>query len=116
MPRPLTVPASPLEPGADPHVVALQRAENFAPVLLASPDWNLRARSAVRKRIDGDYEAAKREWLKSRSGPEPRQPSERDVLSALGFELALDAYFVAQGFAAGEAELTRVVAAEASAP
>ncbi len=99
---------------ADPHVLAQQRAENFAVVLLGSPEWNARARGAVQKRLaEKDraaavaHAAALRVWIAGgKQGPEPqakRPSSDADVMQSLGADLAIDAYWLALGFAEGVA-------------
>ena len=84
------------------HVLALQRAENFAVVLLQSKEWNDRARAAVARRLEEHDRKQFAKWkLAGGQGNPPPDHNDIDVMRGLGADLAIDAYNLALGFAAG---------------
>lgn len=67
-----------------PEVAIAQRADEFAPALLADSQWLDRARKRVREALKGQPHSA------------------GDELEALGIELALDAHLIARGYQHGK--------------
>lgn len=86
----------------DPAIATQQRADEFAPALLADSQWLDRARKRVRERLKGQGATA------------------GDELNALGIELALDAVLIAGGYQTGkgiiEARRAAAATAEAKSP
>ena len=80
--RPFSVVPSDVE--GDPAIATQQRADEFAPALLADSQWLDRARKRVREALKG------------------QNATEGDALNALGIELALDAHLIAGGYQTGK--------------
>lgn len=88
----------------DPDVLALQRAENYATVLLGDRDWALKERAAARDRLNRVHQRAV-EAAKQAKAELPEPPGELLVARAVGKSLAWQCFGLARGMADGMSEI-----------
>jgi len=113
MNRPLSV----LEETRDPHVYAVQRAEDFGVALMRDQEFMLKLRSAASAQLDAIYKARAAAWKQAdpeQRGPAPEQPNDNHLSLRTGRNLAVAAYHYAVGFEDGLRQIDAEVAREAA--
>ena len=111
-------PTSVLEETHDPHVYAVQRAEDFGVALMRDQEFMLKLRSAAQAHLDAIYRAMLDAWKKAdpeKRGPAPEQPNDSHLSLRTGRSLAVAAYHYAVGFEAGLRQIDAEAAAAAKA-
>lgn len=96
----------------DPDVLAFQRAENYATVLLGDRDWANRERAAARARCNELHRNAVEVAKRGKVDPPP-PPSEIQIAKEVGRALAWQCFGIARGVATGMKEIEELLAANA---